>query len=68
MSYYLGIDLGTSAVKVMLADGNGSTLAMSSVGYPSCILDLGGASGIRSCGGARRGAPWARYSAAAMRS
>lgn len=41
MSYYLGIDLGTSAVKVMLADGNGSTLATSSVGYPVLYPRLG---------------------------
>ena len=34
MSYLLGIDLGTSSVKVLLADENGEILSRSSADYP----------------------------------
>lgn len=41
MSTYIGIDLGTSSVKLLLADGQGRILGMSTAEYPVCYPKSG---------------------------
>ena len=41
MRYYIGIDLGTSAVKLLLTDGAGAVLRAVSREYPLCFPQPG---------------------------
>lgn len=47
---YIGIDLGTSAVKLLLMEGSGKILKIVSREYPICFQNRDGRSRIRMTG------------------
>lgn len=56
MNTYIGVDLGTSAVKLLLADENGKVLSSASESYPVFTRTQVGASRTRTTG-------WPQWSA-----